>query len=89
MDSKVKRNQDMFLWISGFLPDESEDDALKFELTVDSKSEHPILAVMGWPELSLSPDGEWLMTAEQTQRISEILGEQLPKELDLFIGVRG
>ncbi|MFJ4587233.1 hypothetical protein BK674_17080 [Pseudomonas moraviensis] len=79
----------MFLWISGFLPDDSEDDALQFELTVDSKSEHPILAVMGWPELSLSPDGEWLMTAEQTQRISEILGEQLPKELDLFIGVRG
>lgn len=79
----------MFLWISGFLPDDSEDDTLKFDLTVNSEFELPILTVMGWPELSLSPDGEWLMTADQANQISEIVGEQLPKELDLYIGVRG
>ncbi|WP_053121458.1 MULTISPECIES: pyocin S6 family toxin immunity protein [unclassified Pseudomonas] len=79
----------MFLWISGFLKDDDYDDSLKYEFTVNQKSEPAVLAVLGWKNLDDSPDGEWLLTSDQVQQISEVIAEQLPMELDVFIGVRG
>jgi len=38
--------------------------------------------------LEESPDGEWLLTDEQAQEIAVAVNEQLPMDLDLFIGVR-
>ena len=42
---------------------------------------------MGWKSLAESPDGEWLLTDEQSQRIAVAVDELLPSDLDLFIAV--
>jgi hypothetical protein len=42
----------MFLWISGFLKGDVEDDALKYELTVKPQFETEVLAVLGWKTLT-------------------------------------
>lgn len=76
----------MFLWISGFLPGDNEDDSLKYELDVSHEFEQRVLDVLGWSDLGSSPDGDWLLNAEQVQQISNIVGESLPADLDLFIG---
>jgi len=78
----------MFLWISGFLKGDGEDDSLKFNLTVRPEFEVAVMDVLGWKSLSESADGEWLLTGDQVQRIALSLGDQLPTGLDLFIGVR-
>jgi hypothetical protein len=78
----------MFLWISGFLPGDNEDDSLKYEMDVPHEFEQKVLGVLGWPnDLADSPDGDWLLNAEQVQQISSAIGESLPSGLDLFIGV--
>jgi hypothetical protein len=79
----------MFLWISGFLKGDVEDDALKYELTVKPEFEPEVLAVLGWKNLDESPDGEWLLTETQILQIAKETNVKLPTELDLFIGVRG
>lgn len=38
----------MFLWISGFLKDDAEDDALKFDLVVKPEYEDAVLNILGW-----------------------------------------
>ncbi|KAB0503369.1 MULTISPECIES: pyocin S6 family toxin immunity protein [Pseudomonas] len=78
----------MFLWISGFLKGDDEDDSLKYDLTVRPEFEVAVMGVLGWKNLDESADGEWLLTGEQIQQIAIALNEQLPTELDLFIGVR-
>lgn len=78
----------MFLWISGFLKGDGEDDSLKYDLTVRPELELAVMGVLGWKSLDASADGEWLLTSEQVQQIAKVLNEQLPTELDLFIGVR-
>jgi hypothetical protein len=78
----------MLLWISGFLKGEDEDDSLKYDLTVQPKHEVAVIDILGWKSLNESPDGEWLLTAEQAQQIAVAINKQLPVELDLFIGVR-
>ncbi|VVQ33984.1 hypothetical protein PS943_03593 [Pseudomonas fluorescens] len=78
----------MFLWISGFLKDSDEDDSLKYDLTVRPEFEVAVMDVLGWKSLDESADGEWLLTGEQVQQVAIALNEQLPTELDLFIGVR-
>ncbi|MEB0042215.1 MULTISPECIES: pyocin S6 family toxin immunity protein [unclassified Pseudomonas] len=78
----------MFLWISGFLKGDDEDDSLKYDLVVQPNHEVAVIRILGWNSLNESPDGEWLLTIEQTQQIRMVINEQLPTNLDLFIGVR-
>ncbi|MDR6927202.1 pyocin S6 family toxin immunity protein [Pseudomonas sp. BE134] len=78
----------MFLWISGFLQGDVEDDSLKYDHTVQPEHEAAVLEVLGWDSLEGSPDGEWLLTSNQVQQIAVLINEPLPTELDLFIGVR-
>lgn len=78
----------MFLWISGFLTGDDEVDSLKYDFTVRPELEVAVMDVLGWKSLDESADGEWLLTGEQVQQIAKVLNEQLPTELDLFIGVR-
>ncbi|XHF34498.1 pyocin S6 family toxin immunity protein [Pseudomonas chlororaphis] len=78
----------MFLWISGFLKGDEEDDSLKFELTVKPEAEAAVLALLGWESLEESEAGEWLLNDGQVRQIASVLNEYLPTELDLFIGVR-
>lgn len=79
----------MFLWISGFLKGDGEDDSLKFEKTVRPEFEVAVMGILGWNSLDEGSDGEWLLTGEQARQIALVLNEHLPTELDLFIGVRG
>jgi hypothetical protein len=78
----------MFLWISGFLKGDDEDDSLKYDITIKPEYEVVVIGILGWKSLEESPDGEWLLTDEQAQEIAVVVKEQLPMDLDLFIGVR-
>jgi hypothetical protein len=77
----------MHLCITGFLAGDSDDTSLKYELDVPPHLEQAVLDAMGWPSIAESPDGEWLLTGEQSQQISTAINGQLPGHLDLFIGV--
>lgn len=77
----------MFLWISGFLSGDADDNTLKFDLNVKPQHEAAVLKVLGWKSLEESPDGEWLLTSEQVERIATAVDEPLPTDLDMFIGV--
>ena len=79
----------MQLWISGFLDEDNEDDSLKYSLTVLPEFEQAVMDILGWQSLAAECDGELLLTTEQIRKISTAINEQLPTELDLFIGVRG
>lgn len=77
----------MYLCISGFLPESSEDDSLKFEHDLDKSFNDKIVQLLGHKNLNAMAEGEWLLTDEQIARISEITGVSLPTDLKLFIGV--
>lgn len=77
----------MHLCITGFLSGDSDDTSLKYELVVPSQFEPAVLEVLGWQSLAQSPDGEWQLTGDQSQRIATAIKEQLPSDLDLFIGL--
>ncbi|WP_434558575.1 pyocin S6 family toxin immunity protein [Pseudomonas sp. Z4-20] len=77
----------MYLCISGFLPDEDEDDSLKFDLDLDEYFNDRIIQLLGHSSLNAMAVGEWLLTKDQIREISDIIGKPLPTDLDLFIGV--
>jgi hypothetical protein len=78
----------MFLEITGFLIDDSEDDSLKFELDVDPEFEQGVMKALGWESLEAEADGELPLTATQVEAIAAVIKKPLPMDLDLFIGVR-
>lgn len=77
----------MYLHITGFLPDDSEDDSLKFELDIAPRLEHSVIRALGHENIEAMACGEWLLTKEQVQRIATLLNQPLPLDLDIFIGV--
>lgn len=77
----------MYLSISGFLPDEEEDDSLQFDLDLDESFNDQIVQFLGHGSLNAMAEGEWLLTNEQVTEISKIIGVPLPTNLDLFIAV--
>jgi len=78
----------MFLWISGFLKGDEAGDFLKFEHTIRPENESAVMDAFGWKSLDEAADGETHLTDEQTRKIAAVLNQQLPTELELFIGVR-
>lgn len=77
----------MYLCISGFLPDDPEDDLIKFELDVGHSFNDQIVQALGHKSINAMAEGEWQLTSEQAARISEFLGQELPIDLNLFVGV--
>lgn len=77
----------MYLSISGFLPDENEDDSLKFDRDLMESYNSRILQLLGHRSLNAMAEGEWLLTKEQVIELSQIIVESLPTDLDLYIGV--
>ena len=69
------------------LPNNSDDDLIKFELDVDGSFNDQILKVLGHKSLSSMAEGEWLLTDEQVTLVSGIIGQALPSDLKLLIGV--
>lgn len=78
----------MFLEITGFLAGNDPDDSIKFELDVSPEFEQAVMALLGWESLAAEADGELPLTEAQVQEIEIAIQRSLPKELDLFIGVR-
>lgn len=77
----------MYLCIHGFLPDNDEDDSLKFKLKINGSFNDQIVQSLSHRSLDEMAEGEWLLTNEQVTRLSSIIEQPLPTNLDLFIGV--
>lgn len=77
----------MYLCITGFLAESSEDDSLKFELDVDATFNDQIVGLLGHKNLNAMAAGEWLLTGEQVAQISELIRQPLPTDLKMLIGV--
>jgi len=78
----------MYLCITGFLPDDADDDSLKYELNVSSEFEEAVMEILGWKSLVAEADGELPLTKEQARQIASAIKESLPDDLDMFIGVQ-
>jgi len=78
----------MFLEITGFLAEDSEDSSIKFELDVQPEFENAVMDILGWENLAAECDGELPLTEEQVRKISSAINEHLPVTLNMFIGVR-
>ena len=77
----------MHLCISGFLPDDDEDDLIKFELVVDGSFNEQIVQFLGHPSLNAIAEGEWLLTSEQVEQLSSIIRQHLPRDLKMYNGL--
>lgn len=77
----------MYLCISGFLPDSTKDDSLKFELVLDASFNDQIVKLLGHKSLNQMASGEWLLTIEQVQQLALLINQPIPGDLNLFIGV--
>lgn len=77
----------MYLCITGFLENDSEDSSLKYELDIVSEYENAVMTVLGWKNLADECDGDLPLSSDLVQKISVAVNEPLPRDLDLFIGV--
>jgi hypothetical protein len=77
----------MYPCISGFLADSSEDDSLKFELDLDESLIQGILPILGLESINEMAAGEWLLSTEQIIKMSTLVDQPLPLDLQLFIGL--
>jgi hypothetical protein len=77
----------MYLEINGFLLDSSKDDSLKFKLQIDKLLNEQIVQLLGHRSLNAMAEGDWLLSSKQVASLSSIIGQPLPTDLDLFIGV--
>lgn len=77
----------MYPCISGFLADSSEDDSLEFELDLDESLIQGILPILGLESINEMAAGEWLLSTEQIIKMSTLVGQPLPIDLQLFIGL--
>ncbi|UVJ46429.1 pyocin S6 family toxin immunity protein [Pseudomonas sp. LS1212] len=77
----------MYLCITGFLPDNAEDDSLKYELDVDISFNDQIVQLLGHRSLNAMAEGLWPLTSEQVAQISELIGQTIPTDLEILIGV--
>ncbi|WP_434624552.1 pyocin S6 family toxin immunity protein [Pseudomonas sp. Z1-29] len=73
--------------ITGFYPDEKNDDSLQFEIDIKDIEQKEALAQMAEakPFSKIGP-GEQEITEEQLKRVEAILGRKLPVGLEYFIG---
>jgi hypothetical protein len=78
----------VYLEITGFFPEDHEDDFIQFELDVDSKFEPAIMVILGWESLAEEVVGELPLSIAQVRQIERVIQQPLPENLDLFIGVR-
>ncbi len=78
----------MYLDISGFFKDPHPDETLKYEKAIQKHQEEAILAILGWSSLDEGSNGLYELTQDETDRVSELLGDSHIKQLSLFICTR-
>jgi len=78
----------VYLEITGYFPEDHEDDFIQFELDVNPEYEAAIRVILGWESLAAEVVGELPLSIAQIRRIERVIQQPLPENLDLFIGVR-
>ncbi|MBN3863899.1 hypothetical protein HCU66_16795 [Pseudomonas frederiksbergensis] len=78
-----------YLSITGFYPDEKQDDSLQFELTIKDYELNQALAQLTESKSfeEVEP-GELELTESQVLQIADLLNVDFPKGLEYFIGTR-
>ena len=76
-----------YLSITGFYPDDAQDDSLQFELYIkDSEMNKKVAQLLESKPLSELEPGELLLTTNQVAALETILKVSLPKGLEFFMG---
>lgn len=78
-----------YLSITGFLPDEVQDDSLQFELDITGSEMNEKVAQLSESKpLSEVEPGELLLNQDQITALENLLNVRLPKDLEYFAGTR-
>lgn len=77
----------MYLCITGFMPDNDEDDSVKFELDIDPAYHEQVMRLLGYSTLNEMAEGLSELNSGQITAIENLTGESLPVDLQLFIGL--
>lgn len=77
----------MYIYIFGFSLENSEDDSLKLQLEIDSSFNEQVLRLLGQKNLDAMIENEQPLTTEQVTELSSIIGQPLPTDLRLVIGI--
>ncbi|WPC30651.1 pyocin S6 family toxin immunity protein [Pseudomonas moraviensis] len=76
-----------FLSITGFFPDEAQDDSLQFELDITgSEMNERVAQLIESKPLGEVEPGELLLTQDQVTALENLLSVSLPKGLEYFMG---
>lgn len=76
-----------YLLITGFYPDDKEDDSLQFELNInENKLNEKVAHLIESKPLSEVEAGELLLNASQVMALSDLIGVSFPEGLEYFIG---
>lgn len=78
-----------YLSITGFYPDEKQDDSLQFELTIrDYEVSQSLAQLTESKTLEEIEPGELQLTDSQILQIAQLLKVDFPKGLEYFMGAR-
>lgn len=77
------------LGITGFYPDEKQDNSLQFELDIDGSELNEAVAqlIESKPLADVEP-GELELSEKQVLALKQLLGVDFPEGLEYFIGTR-
>lgn len=76
----------MKLRLTGFLPEPTDDDRVKFKFFIDESLHSSSLAIMRWTHLEDALGGEQELTPDQAALFAKLLEEPQIVDLTLFIG---
>ena len=76
----------MELRLTGFLPEPTDDDLVKYKFLFKDSLERSALEIMGWNTLEEASGGEEELTLEQAKLFAKLLGEPQIVGFTLFIG---
>lgn len=77
----------LFLSITGFYPDDVQDDTLQFELDIDgSEMNEKVAQLIESRPLSELEPGELLLSEDQVEALGALLNVSFPSGLEHFMG---
>ncbi|WP_085712944.1 MULTISPECIES: pyocin S6 family toxin immunity protein [unclassified Pseudomonas] len=78
-----------YLSITGFFPDEVQDDSLQFELDITGSEMNEKVAQLSESKpLSEVEPGELLLNQDQIAALENLLNVSFTKDLEYFVGTR-
>ena len=76
-----------YLLITGFYPDDKQDDSLQFELDIEgSELNEKVAHLIESKPLNEVEPGELLLNENQVMELSRLLGITFPEGLEYFMG---